>query len=349
MSKRDSDRLPPLVQQAKTTIIVLLTGAGASYLLSALAATDLGRPLPDHPGAVIGARGIATTWIDWAWRPIAPRAWQAWPGAAHLDDPDAAPGRVVGIVVGDRWTARVVKGEGLFDTVWIESHSGPSDCGAFPRDEATRRLDELSRHASARGVHPTEVAPTFIPAGLSRECRGLLPDGTSRIAARMPDHHRPVFQGGFDAAVDDTQSRHPEGLDCIVRIDEMRLFGWPLRCFVVEGTRVDRWPADFRDNRDPPPPQHWSNGIGARLVTDPLAWDVELLPATGLPWKPLWLPFLANSLILGVPLTLAGFGVSRAARAGLAKFRRRGDSCPRCGYPRKGLARGAACPECREA
>ena len=242
-----------------------------------------------------------------------------------------------------------MQGAGLYDTVWIASSSGPSDCGAFPHDEAARRLEELARNAAARSVQPIETAPVFIPTEYSRECRGLLPDGTPRIAARMLDHPRPDFQRGLDGAPNDIQSGESGNLDCVFRIDETRLFGWPLRCFVVEGTRVDRRPADFMDNRDPPPPQHWSNGIGARLVTDPLAWDVELLPATGLPWKPLWLPFLANSLILGVPLALAGFGVSRAARAGLAKFRGRGDSCPRCGYPRKGLARGAACPECGEA
>jgi hypothetical protein len=90
----------------------------------------------------------------------------------------------------------------------------------------------------------------------------------------------------------------------------------------------------------------WSDGLCAIPPLRHPEGAQLALPATGLPWKPLWLPFLANSLILGVPLTLAGLGVSRAARAGIARFRGRGDRCPRCGYPRKGLDRGAACPEC---
>jgi hypothetical protein len=47
-TKRDSDGIVPLVRPAKTTLIVLLTGAGASYLLSALAATDLAQNRARH-------------------------------------------------------------------------------------------------------------------------------------------------------------------------------------------------------------------------------------------------------------------------------------------------------------
>ena len=134
-----------------------------------------------------------------------------------------------------------------------------------------------------------------------------------------------------------------------VATEEVRAYGWPFRCLVVRGWREDLEWHDLDWFEAGVTNKWWSDGL---LAAPPLHWaeGAQLeLPATGLPWKPLWLPFLANSLILGVPLTLAGFGVSRAARAGLAKFRGRGDSCPRCGYPRKGLARGAACPECGEA
>ncbi len=132
-------------------------------------------------------------------------------------------------------------------------------------------------------------------------------------------------------------------------VSETRLYGWPLRCMSVHGVRTQRWETADATRNDlivVVQDDHWTDAL-IRFAPHP-SWgfDADRPPATGLPWKPLWLPFLANSLILGVPLTLAGVGVSRAARAGLAKFRGRGDRCPRCGYPRKGLARGAACPEC---
>ena len=132
-----------------------------------------------------------------------------------------------------------------------------------------------------------------------------------------------------------------------VATEEVRAYGWPIRCLVVRGWRED---LEWHDGADrfhaDDTTRWWSDGLWA---APPIRWadGKQLnLPATGLPWRPLWLPFLANSLILGVPLTLAGLGVSHAARWGFAKVRRRRNRCPRCSYPRTGLARGAACPEC---
>jgi len=131
-----------------------------------------------------------------------------------------------------------------------------------------------------------------------------------------------------------------------ITTEEVRAYGWPIRCLVVRGWREDLEWDDPAGSAQLDTNKWWSDGLCAIPPLRHPEGAQLALPATGLPWKPLWLPFLANSLILGVPLTLAGVGVSRAARAGLAKFRGRGDRCPRCGYSRKGLARGAACPEC---
>ena len=337
------------VRRLATIALAILPGAVASLLLALVASSDLGHPLPDGAGSVIGARGHGRAVVDRFWRPFAPKAWQAWPGAARVNDPAAEVGRTVGILIGDRWVAYVVHGAGLFDTVWIESSKGPRDCWAYRRDEALRKLEELERRGHARDATSVEAAPPWIPTAFSRECRGFLPDTTLRIAAQMLHHPRPDFHSELPGAPDDAKARESASFECVDRVDEARLFGWPLRCFVVHGSRVDRRPADLMDDHEPTPPQHWSDGIGAEVVTDPLAFQFELLPATGLPWKPLWLPFLANSLILGVPLTLAGVGVSRTVRWGIARIRGKGDKCPRCGYARKGLAPGAACPECGEA
>ena len=132
-------------------------------------------------------------------------------------------------------------------------------------------------------------------------------------------------------------------------VAETRLYGWPLRGLSVQGLRIQSWTLADPDRDDliiVLQDDHWTDALLDFEHHPNWSFDADQPPATGLPWKPLWLPFLANSLILGLPLTLAGVGAARAARAGLAKFRGRGDRCPRCGYPRKGLARGAACPEC---
>jgi hypothetical protein len=133
------------------------------------------------------------------------------------------------------------------------------------------------------------------------------------------------------------------------QVSETRLYGWPLRCMTVHGVRVQRWESaeDLGDGmvtvlQD----DHWTDAVLDFEHHSNWSFDADQPPATGLPWKPLWLPFLANSLILGVPLTLAGFGVLRTVRWGTARIRGRGDKCPRCGYARTGLARDAACPEC---
>jgi hypothetical protein len=133
------------------------------------------------------------------------------------------------------------------------------------------------------------------------------------------------------------------------KVSEIRLYGWPLRCMTVHGVRVQRWESaeDLGDGmvtvlQD----DHWTDAVLDFEHHSNWSFDADQPPATGLPWKPLWLPFLANSLILGVPLTLAGFGVLRTVRWGTARIRGRGDKCPRCGYARTGLARDAACPEC---
>ncbi len=130
--------------------------------------------------------------------------------------------------------------------------------------------------------------------------------------------------------------------------EEVRAYGWPLRCLIVHGWRRDLEWYDEASWAEGETNEWWSDGLGGISPLRRSSSQLDL-PATGLPWKPVWLPFLANSLILGLPLTLAGLGVSRAARWGFATVRRRGGRCANCGYPREGLAGNAACPECGSA
>lgn len=131
-------------------------------------------------------------------------------------------------------------------------------------------------------------------------------------------------------------------------VSETRVYGWPLRCLTVYGVRVQRWQESKVPLSDVVVLQddHWTDGAIDFEHHAEWGFDADQPPATGLPWKPVWFPFLVNALILGLPLTLAGLGVTRTMQWGIARFRGRGGKCPRCGYSRAGLALDAACPEC---
>ena len=130
---------------------------------------------------------------------------------------------------------------------------------------------------------------------------------------------------------------------------ETRLYGWPLRCMSVQGVRIQRWtvPDPDRDDRillsqD----DHQTNALFDFKHHSNWSFDADQSPATGLPWRPLWLPFLANALILGVPCVPAAAGSARAFGWVGRRIRGSGNKCPNCGYPRSGIARETACPEC---
>ena len=130
---------------------------------------------------------------------------------------------------------------------------------------------------------------------------------------------------------------------------ETRLYGWPLRCMSVQGVRIHRWtvPDPDRDDRillsqD----DHQTNALFDFKHHSNWSFDADQPPATGLPCKPLWLPFLANSIMLGAPVVLVATGSTRALGWVARRMRSFGNKCPNCGYPRSGIARETACPEC---
>lgn len=137
---------------------------------------------------------------------------------------------------------------------------------------------------------------------------------------------------------------------------ETRVYGWPLRCLWVQGVREQEWQIAWvvyedgkggwefiRAVRD----EHWTNALADFSGHWSWSCDSELAPASGIPWRPLWIPLLANSLALGLPLTLFGVGVSRATTWGWRRLIGRGRRrCSNCGYSRTGIASGTRCPEC---
>jgi hypothetical protein len=348
-------------------------GAFATVGLCWMAAWDEYMPSPHGlaqyqflPDADLIGSGDSGEWrptpLKW-WAALTPRSWHV--GPRVWADRDKAEQRIAYPQVtgeaedalGELWSVMWRPGPGLSDSLVLRRAVYVDPSSAEPNE---RRRADLNL-ALDFGVEPRVSSPLpsslvgrGIPActSFSNETLGAWsevvlpswavilgaePDSDDRLNLTDSEPDGDALQRAAWSAIGET-------------VEEHRAYGWPLRSMHVRGwrRRLDWFGDEGSSQRFT---DEWaSDGLGEM---PPLGfYDAALqlrLPATGLPWKPLWLPFLANSLILGVPLTLAGFGVSRAARWGFAKFRGRCDTCPTCGYPRKGLARGAACPECGEA
>ncbi len=336
---------------------VVSSGIFASLSVAWFGAWDLAtRSIETAQGSIIGAGGfvVHTPLLLRALRVVTPERWHAWPRSNELfvteptdgcsPDPKLHEPLSVGLLRID-----AVCTDGLFDIVTVsrtipavDDHDiawqSPTSTPAHALEDDASRQAVLLRRLGASG----EAVPHIQLNDCRLDMLELLAEHGEVDGMWL------TLDGEIGAELDPQASSMspPSALAwSTVKTAEIRIFGWPLRCLAVYGNSEER--SAFTTDGDEVAWRHRSKSDGI-LGTPPIGdWPpVSALPATGLPWKPLWLPFLANSLILGVPLTLAGVGVSRAARAGLAKFRGRGDRCPRCGYPRKGLARGAACPEC---
>ena len=121
-------------------------------------------------------------------------------------------------------------------------------------------------------------------------------------------------------------------------IQQFRAFGWPLRSVILHGVmRTVEWPRSPENERYERI-EFWTDGLGD--------WDVgyrtssQESPAVGIAWKPIWPMFLANSVILGLPLVAIGWCAVRVCRTRHAKRH-----CQSCGYNLRG-SQSSHCPEC---
>ena len=321
-----------------------------------------GRSLYDADALGTGAHGeLRPLPLRW-WEALTPRSWHAGPRIwADRDSPTerAAFPELVGEAEDDsgaRWSVTWRDGPGLSDSFCVRREAFVASCSPTA-DERERAA--LNNYADFRGE---DRAPSGLPQGLmgrgtpscvsfangaQRSWEALqlprwavLPTSVPTGVVRLD-----LLEAEQDIDASQRAELHAGGMTT----HEVRAYGWPLRAILVTGWRRDlEWYSDA--GLDEGETNEWSSdGLGSLQPLRTAVGPQLALPATGLPWKPLWLPFLANSLILGVPLTLAGVGVSSTVRWGIARIRGKGDKCPRCGYARKGLAPGAACPECGEA
>jgi len=336
---------------------VVLSGVFASVSVAWFGAWDLAtRSIETAQGSIIGAGGFAlhTPLLLRTLRVTTPERWHAWPRSDELfvagptDGASPDPFRHELLSVG-LLRIDAVCTDGLFDIVTVTRTISAAD------DHDTASQSATSAPAHALEDDPPRQAVLLRRLGASGEAVPHI-----QLSHRCLDMLELLAEHGevegmwltLDGEIGAELQRQASSTNppsalawSTVKTAEIRTFGWPLRCLAVYGNSEER--SAFTPDGDEVAWRHRSKSDGI-LAYSPIGdWPpVSALPATGLPWKPLWLPFLANSLILGMPLTLASVGVSRAARAGLAKLRGRGDRCARCGYPRKGLDRGAACPEC---
>ena len=137
-----------------------------------------------------------------------------------------------------------------------------------------------------------------------------------------------------------------------LRIHESRVYGWPLRCLVVQGVREIRWapPPEGTPGRLTLTDSLWTSGLGASGNWTRNAKPFFEAPAIGVSTTPIW-PLLVSNAAIFTAVSLLVLHAPRLLRSRLRWLRASHSptKCPRCGYARKGLAPGAACPECGEA
>ncbi len=354
----------------------LLTGALATFSICAMAAWDLSFPPPKKRfNIVVGHSGFPEPELLRLWRTHVARdrpetAYQS-PLLGRGDAESAREeSRWVGsFSIGEAWWTYHL-GRGLCDRVSSMTLKRPLHSeGSYAPDFASmrawfrRRGDTPSsapetefefpfggddpRSRTARGSTPAQWSPALLWERCAHDTAGTK---MSRIPVARPRFISNSLVSGI--AGDGFLGR---------RETETRIYGWPLRCMWVAGVRDQEWEVDWQvpDSgkvsdgvwiitailRD----DHWTNALFDVGQHAEWSCDSELPPASGIPWRPLWLPFLANCLLLGVPLTLTGIGVRRGTRAGWRWLCCRGGTrCPHCGYSRVGIAESGRCPECGE-
>ena len=357
----------------RTVLCSMAIGASVTVGLSWMAAWDESVPSPQgiaqyrfvYDADAIGS-GESGEWrpapLRW-WTALTPRSWPVGPRVWADRDIEAerAANPQISAEAEDEqerlWCVVWRAGPGLSDSFFVRRFTFvPSPQGG--PDEIT--WAELSNYLDfggdvrVRTGLPSGVPESLVGRGTPRAARFFTETPAEWESIRLPgwallrgETPKSTIRIDLDPGEPDPDAaRRVEWRAGGITTEEIRAYGWPIRCMLVRGWREDlEWgepagSAQLDTNR------WWSDGLCAFPPLRHPEGAQLALPATGLPWKPLWLPFLANSLILGVPLTLAGVGVLRTVRWGTARIRGKGDKCPRCGYARTGLARDAACPEC---
>lgn len=317
---------------AVAPLLVQLTALGATLTVAIcwMGAWDEMAPSPDGLPAwsyvddpaqlCLGESGEDRPLLLGIWSSITPTSWSAgqrvWAddtavpvdGEAHAFSGFAADDR--GQVLHVTWRP----GPGLSSSFCIERVQHIE----VPTGSAANAQPTLSSGWSARyGDRPESLGPEGpIPAALAGHLPGELT--ALRTNGRWPGDAVPSWATLDHAAPDrdaqqwllaPTEPQVPDSATAGsaerpavgVSVEEVRAYGWPLRCMTVRGWREDLEWHDLNGFVRDETCAWWSDGIGARApLIDPASWQLSL-PATGLPGHVLWGPLFANVLLLGAP------------------------------------------------
>ena len=356
--------------------VTFVSGAAMSVTLCWLGAWDLSIPAAP-PGGLIG-RGPSfdePMLLRWNRRVIPRWAAAQWaydqerfvalesssdgpPDGTESSGDGELPAAPMGYFITDNVLVRFEVGEGFYDRV-VRTTAGLSAPTGDELDSnaAVGVHDWLSIELAREVDEPTtfELRHPY-PAWLGSQAVGtrMRSVGNATLWSESDPQSdmtvRQVSPTSIQPLEPDSQLWRMTGSSVFSReVVETRLYGWPLRCMSVQGVRIHRWtvPDPDRDDRillsqD----DHQTNALFDFKHHSNWSFDADQPPATGLPCKPLWLPFLANSIMLGAPVVLVATGSTRALGWVARRMRSFGNKCPNCGYPRSGIARETACPEC---
>ena len=356
--------------------VTFVSGAAMSVTLCWLGAWDLSIPAAP-PGGLIGRgpsfdepmllrwnRRVIPRWAaaQWAYdqeRFVALESSSDGPPDGTESSTDGElPAAPMGYFITDNVLVRFEVGEGFYDRV-VRTTAGLSAPTGDELDSnaAVGVHDWLSIELAREVDEPTtfELRHPY-PAWLGSQAVGtrMRSVGNATLWSESDPQSdmtvRQVSPTSIQPLEPDSQLWRMTGSSVFSReVVETRLYGWPLRCMSVQGVRIQRWtvPDPDRDDRIlVSQDDHQTNAFFDFKHHSNWSFDADQPPATGLPCKPLWLPFLANSIMLGAPVVLVATGSTRALGWVARRMRSFGNKCPNCGYPRSGIARETACPEC---
>ena len=286
-------------------------GALASFGVSALAAWDASYPSGAGHGELLRFRDDERPVILQLWTLVTPTSWGA--GSVFWGH-DRLPERTQGVFRCENNALVWRLGRGLFDSIIVvECAFRGDESSDVAKDWSWRCLNGgafLSRDEDVDDPARALVVPR--PHWFTRHLG-------SEVTGEVPIHAPLVSVWYETTALDESRlvAQYTQTPDEIAKtvfmeeqcIDETRAYGWPLRTFVVHGVLRLRY-FSSTELATGSSMEEWSDGIGA-LPRPALIAGLEHLPATGIAWRPIWLLLALNSVILGVPLTIAAVAARR--------------------------------------
>ena len=345
----------------KLAALVLASGATATMLIAVMGSWDASNPSPYNPKmGLFGSGGYPLHPVLASWKAITPLSWRR--SEWMYEWQSASQGEVFGVFFVGGAIVHWVFGRGLFDEVFVERMSGVEFSENVARQRSWLDNDKLAHEFTAPpwldapagivafGNPIPEVFGTSwwlrsikVPLGGMTEIRD---DRRRREMIEVPKEEQVspadwgvmTRDGDWLPQTEYEVSLTDDSFTNSREIQQFRAFGWPLRSVILHGVmRTVEWPRSPENERYERI-EFWTDGLGD--------WDVgyrtsaQESPAVGIAWKPIWPMFLANSVILGLPLVAVGWCVVRVCRTRHAKRH-----CQSCGYNLHG-SQSSHCPEC---